>query len=375
MVRNVKRKGEQIEMSTEVQENVKVAMVYAEQAELLPEEIERDAVINLRPYSDGLADVESLAESIKLNGQIEPVVVRLDSEGRAHLVAGNRRVTAIALINAGFEDGIEPMRVRAVVHASLTDDMAWRMAWAENKDRENMSPMDIAGNIANLRGQFGWKGKAGTKAVSEYLGMSPAFVTTYEKLLKQPKQIQDQVHVGKLSVDAALKAVVSEESAAEVGKSATEVQAEVLQKAEELAKAEQARREVAEYTGAKVGKSTKAGKGGALVKGRHVQAAKRKVAGSGGEKAARNKAEIVDFFESELQSPLFGYENSTIQKFVGYFLKWVQGDGSDRGLVERFKVMVEGVDRGTAPPVAKEAKAPVVKASATATKKKASKKK
>lgn len=336
-----------------------------------PEEIIQDELINLRPFSHDLGDLEELAESIKKHGreermQLEPVIVRVDAEGKPHLVAGKRRVTAISLINSGLEEGDEQWRVKATVTLADSDEAAWGAAWAENKDREGMSPMDIAINIQTLRAMREWAGKAGTKEVAAYLGVSSGFVTTHEKLLGLPAEVQAKVHEGKLSVDAALKAVVDEGTAQQAGRKAEEVQAEVLAKAEELAAKE---KEKLAASGKK-SKTGKKGKGGSEVKGRHVQQAKRGVAGALDAKKrapARSKAEIVELLESEFDGPLFGFENGPIRLFVKTLLKWIGGEGADRGVVERFKVMVEGVERGTPEPPKKDQ--PAKKAKVNAVKK------
>ncbi len=85
--------------------------------------------------------VEKLAVDIAENGQDFPVVVRPKGE-RHQLICGFRRVTALKKLGRD--------RVRAVVR-TLSEQEAWRLAWAENEARASYSPVDRAHAVAKAQ--------------------------------------------------------------------------------------------------------------------------------------------------------------------------------------------------------------------------------
>jgi hypothetical protein len=88
--------------------------------------------------------IRQRAESIKKVGQLQPVTLRrFDSKGEDHygIVQGECRILAWGLIEA--EKG-EVQKVKAIVEPKMTLDAAFERALAENIEREDMSPMDLA---------------------------------------------------------------------------------------------------------------------------------------------------------------------------------------------------------------------------------------
>jgi len=311
---------------------------------LLPEEIVIPEQMDVRPYTTKTGDAESeieaisrLAETIQEEGQIQPVRVRFGGDGTYELVAGRRRVRAIALINAGLKADQIPMRVVCVVKP---DDMpakkaaahSYRQAMVENIHRQQISPMDFATDVQTLIKRLGWKGGEAAKKAAEFLKVSPATITQHLKLFTLSEELQRQVHEGVISRDAAF----------EVAKVVPEKQAEVVQKAKELQKAEEGE---AKQTETATGK-----KGGAAVrktgttKKRHVAAAVREVAPD--KPAPRSRKEIVDWF-AEKEGPVYGYPSGDVQTFVREFVIWVKGGSSDRKLTNKWDAMVEKARRGS----------------------------
>src|SRR5215471_14739637 len=174
-------------------------------------EIVESEVTNVRPWTskesdeDELKKIELLAETIQEEGQIQPVVVRKNGNGKYELVAGRRRKAAIELINAGREKGKE-LKVSAVVSVNTAENQnAFRQAAIENLHREQINPMDMAENIKNVREKFGWKGTKETAKVAAFFKVSKASVIQYEKLLRLPQEVQEKVHKGELTRDDAFK--------------------------------------------------------------------------------------------------------------------------------------------------------------------------
>src|SRR5262245_28394756 len=274
-------------------------------------EIVESDVTNVRPWTSKESDeeelkkIELLAETIQEEGQIQPVVVRKNGNGKYELVAGRRRKRAIELINAGREKGKE-LKVSAVVSASANQNQnAFRQAAIENVHREQINPMDMAVNIQNVREKFGWKGTKETAKVAAFFKVSKASVIQYEKLLALPSEVQEKVHKGELTRDDAFK--LSEIEKAMPGASETAVKI-----------AEQVGRDTEEQRGK--GKAVRAAKSVSIKKtAKQVKNVTRKAAGKEVKPELRSRREIIEFFEGML-GPAYGYANGDVHKFVNKFV-------------------------------------------------------
>lgn len=139
---------------------------------------------------EDLGDIAGLASDIKQNGLINPVEVRLDGEGRVHLVAGLRRLEAYKL-NA--EERI-PTRV---VNLTAKDSIVHTVS--ENISRNNYTPKEEALAFkAELN--VGWK-------ISELAfkhGRKQEYVKERLDLLeKLDPKVLDLVHHKKIGVETA----------------------------------------------------------------------------------------------------------------------------------------------------------------------------
>jgi len=133
------------------------------------------------------AAIADLAESIRTQGVIQPILVRVIEEGRYEIIAGERRWRAARM--AGLDT--VPALVREV-----RDDLALAMALIENIQREDLNPIEEAHGIQRLIGEFGMTHEAAAAAV----GRSRSGVTNLLRLLALPKQVQDLVLHGKLDM-------------------------------------------------------------------------------------------------------------------------------------------------------------------------------
>jgi len=86
-----------------------------------------------------------LAQSIKTQGLMQPVLVRPLGEGRYEIIAGERRVRAAGI--AGLDD--VPVLVREV-----PDEAAAVMALVENIQREDLNPLEEAQGLQRLIDEF-----------------------------------------------------------------------------------------------------------------------------------------------------------------------------------------------------------------------------
>ncbi len=131
--------------------------------------------------------IAELAESIKVQGVIQPILARPLSDGHFEIIAGERRWRAAKL--AGL-DSI-PVLVREV-----RDDLALAMALIENIQREDLNPIEEAAGIQRLIDEFGMTHEAAAEAV----GRSRSGVTNLLRLLSLAKPVQDLVLHGRLDM-------------------------------------------------------------------------------------------------------------------------------------------------------------------------------
>jgi ParB family chromosome partitioning protein len=131
--------------------------------------------------------IAELAESIRAQGVIQPILVRPVQDGQFEIIAGERRWRAAKL--AGLD--AVPALVRDV-----RDDLALAMALIENIQREDLNPIEEAQGIQRLIAEFGMTHEAAAAAV----GRSRSGVTNLLRLLGLPKPVQDLMLHGKLDM-------------------------------------------------------------------------------------------------------------------------------------------------------------------------------
>lgn len=113
--------------------------------------------------------LEELADSIRAQGLVQPIVVRPVGDGRYEIIAGERRWRASRL--AGL--ATIPVLVKDV-----SDRSAIAMALIENIQRENLNPMEEANALHRLREEFEMTHQQAAEAV----GKSRAAVTNLLRL-------------------------------------------------------------------------------------------------------------------------------------------------------------------------------------------------
>jgi ParB family transcriptional regulator, chromosome partitioning protein len=130
--------------------------------------------------------IDELAESIRAQGLVQPVVVRASVEGGYELIAGERRWRAARV--AGLAT------VPALVRESDDRD-SLLLALVENVAREDLSPVDEARAYAVLMDEFG----LGLGEVAEQVGRSKPTVSNRVRLLELPDDVLGLVERGQLS--------------------------------------------------------------------------------------------------------------------------------------------------------------------------------
>jgi ParB family chromosome partitioning protein len=133
---------------------------------------------------EGLAE---LAESIKAQGVMQPILARPLGAGRYEIVAGERRWRAARM--AGL--ATVPALVRDV-----PDRNALAIALIENLQREDLNPLDEAQGIKRLTEEFGMTHAEAAEAV----GRSRAAITNALRLLELAPPVQALLREGKLDM-------------------------------------------------------------------------------------------------------------------------------------------------------------------------------
>ncbi len=131
--------------------------------------------------------IAELADSIKAQGLLQPILVRPVDGGKYEIIAGERRWRAAQL--AGLAQ--VPVVVRAV-----PDQAALAMALIENIQREDLNPLEEAGGIHRLIDEFRMTHDTAAQAV----GRSRSAVTNLLRLLNLAKPVQELLMQGKLDM-------------------------------------------------------------------------------------------------------------------------------------------------------------------------------
>jgi len=168
-----------------------------------------------------------LAESIKAQGIMQPILVRQLSEGenagKYEIIAGERRFRASKL--AGLES--VPVLVRDV-----PNEAAAAMALIENIQREDLNPLEEAQGLQRLIKEFGLTHETAAQAV----GRSRSAASNLLRLLNLADPVQSMLMAGDLDMGHA-RALLSLDKAAQIT-AANQIAAKKLsvREAESLAK-------------------------------------------------------------------------------------------------------------------------------------------
>jgi ParB family chromosome partitioning protein len=132
------------------------------------------------------AELEELAESIRQQGLIQPVVVRASNDDNYEILAGERRWRACKLIGMDSIDAI----VRDV-----DDQSALAISLIENIQRENLNPIEEAEGYQKLINDFGLK----QSVIGQLVGKSRSRISRLLSLLNLPGSARALISDGKLS--------------------------------------------------------------------------------------------------------------------------------------------------------------------------------
>ena len=133
------------------------------------------------------AALQELADSIRQQGVMQPVVIRPIAEGRYELIAGERRWRATQM--AGLDS------IPAIIR-DVPDEAAIAMALIENIQRENLNPIEEAFALQRLQDEFGL-----TQAqVAEAVGKSRTTITNLLRLIGLAEDVRIMLEHGDLEM-------------------------------------------------------------------------------------------------------------------------------------------------------------------------------
>ncbi len=129
--------------------------------------------------------LNELAESIKIHGLIQPIIVNKMPEGYM-VIAGERRYRACKI--CGLQD------VSCIVK-EYTEKQVAEIAIIENLQREDLNPVEVARGIKKLMDEYGLT----QEKVAERIGKSRPAVANSIRILSLYPEVLDMVEKGKVS--------------------------------------------------------------------------------------------------------------------------------------------------------------------------------
>ena len=121
--------------------------------------------------------LQELAESIREQGVMQPLLVRLVAPGKYEIIAGERRYRAATLVG---------LKEVPVLVTTANDQAAAAMALVENMQREDLNPLEESQGLARLIEEFGFTHEQAAKAV----GKSRSAITNLLRLSQLAKPVQ-----------------------------------------------------------------------------------------------------------------------------------------------------------------------------------------
>jgi ParB family chromosome partitioning protein len=180
-------------LSSLIQTNLETLEQTDEKAKLLAQIFQEVEIskIQFNPYQPRRnfddKNIEELAESIKINGVIQPITLRKTETG-FQLVSGERRIRAA--LKAGLT------KIPAFIISVDEDYKMLEMALIENIQREDLNPIDLANGFKKLAEEFHFT----QEEIAHRVGKDRSTITNIIRLLKLPIVVQDSLRKGEISI-------------------------------------------------------------------------------------------------------------------------------------------------------------------------------
>lgn len=152
-----------------------------------------------RMNAEALAE---LADSIRAQGLMQPILVRAVGEDRYEIIAGERRFRAAQM--AGLSD--VPVLVR-----NVPDESALAMALIENIQREDLNPLEEAQGLQRLIREFGFTHEQAAQSI----GRSRSATSNLLRLLNLAAPVQEMLLGGQIDMGHA-RALLAVDAATQV---------------------------------------------------------------------------------------------------------------------------------------------------------------
>ena len=133
------------------------------------------------------AGLQELADSIREQGIMQPLLVREVGAGKYEIIAGERRFRAAQLA------GLSAVPVLISV---ASDRSAAAMALIENMQREDLNPLEESQGLARLIEEFNFTHEAAAKAV----GKSRSAISNLLRLMQLAKPVQAMLLAGDIDM-------------------------------------------------------------------------------------------------------------------------------------------------------------------------------
>jgi ParB family chromosome partitioning protein len=131
--------------------------------------------------------LEELANSIRAQGVMQPIVVRPVAEGRYEIIAGERRWRAAQM--AG-------LNTIPVIIRDVPDEAAIAMALIENIQRENLNPIEEAIALHRLQTEF----ELTQQQVADAVGKSRSTITNLLRLMNLTDEVKKMLEYGDIEM-------------------------------------------------------------------------------------------------------------------------------------------------------------------------------
>lgn len=183
-----------------------------------------------REFSD--SELVELADSVKQNGLLQPILVRRKGDGFFELIAGERRLRAAKL--AG-------LHVVAAIVRNSNDEQAIELALVENLQRKDLNPMEAARAYHRMVHEFGFT----HETIAQRLGKDRSSIANLARLVNLPSEIKNLVESGLISTGHAkvILGLDSSEKQIKLARKIVEGQLSVRQAEEEVAHKSRSRKD------------------------------------------------------------------------------------------------------------------------------------
>lgn len=132
-------------------------------------------------------DLRDLAESIRHNGIVQPILVRPTAGGHFEIIAGERRFRAAQMVG---------LTTVPVLIRKATDEQMLELALVENIHRTDLNPIERANAYKNYLHTF----SLNQTEAAQRLGEDRSVISNYLRLLELPQDLQDMLIGNQLSM-------------------------------------------------------------------------------------------------------------------------------------------------------------------------------